>query len=183
MTAILIMSRNSRSCESVLTPEATPKPPQATTKPYSRHILGIYSGVQSHLKATPRPPQSHLLGSTEPPQSHPKATLMRPPSQVHATYKPGDWEVPSYSHGILMVFSSYFPRVLWWNTPRRHSVSTEPRGDIDSIGLVVIQRESCFPTPIFRRLTFFVLLPLPVIQSFSHDRHATQGSTRQRTSA
>src|ERR1039458_8308445 len=27
------------------------KPPKATAKPYSRHILGIYSGVQSHLKA------------------------------------------------------------------------------------------------------------------------------------
>src|ERR1019366_5455224 len=80
------------------------KPPKATTRPYSRHILGIYSGVQSHLKATPRPPQSQLLGSTEPPQSHPKATPRLPQgypkatpklpqSQVHATYKPGDWVV------------------------------------------------------------------------------------------
>src|ERR1035441_5313059 len=33
---------------------------KATAKPYSRHILGIYSGVQSHPKATLKPPQSHL---------------------------------------------------------------------------------------------------------------------------
>src|ERR1017187_754330 len=30
------------------------KPPKATTRPYTRHILGIDSGVQSHPKATPR---------------------------------------------------------------------------------------------------------------------------------
>jgi hypothetical protein len=30
------------------------KPPKATTRPYTRHILGIDSGVQSHLKATPK---------------------------------------------------------------------------------------------------------------------------------
>jgi hypothetical protein len=28
---------------------------KATTKPYTRHILGIDSGVQRHLKATPKP--------------------------------------------------------------------------------------------------------------------------------
>src|ERR1035441_2590590 len=32
------------------------KPPKATSKPYTRHILGIDSGVQSHPKATPKPP-------------------------------------------------------------------------------------------------------------------------------
>src|ERR1035441_3981690 len=31
---------------------ARAKPPKATTKPYTRHILGIDSGVQSHPKAT-----------------------------------------------------------------------------------------------------------------------------------
>src|ERR1035441_3492778 len=31
-------------------PKSHPKPPKATTKPYTRHILGIDSGVQSHLK-------------------------------------------------------------------------------------------------------------------------------------
>src|ERR1035438_3855652 len=55
-----------------------PKPPKATAKPCSRHILGIYSGVQSHPKATPKPPQSHPKATPKPPQSHPKATLMRP---------------------------------------------------------------------------------------------------------
>ena len=77
-------------------PKGRAEPPKATAKPYSRHILGIYSGGQSHLKATPKPfgrqavgnrlgtqshpnasskpPQSHILGNTEPPQSHTKAT-------------------------------------------------------------------------------------------------------------
>src|ERR1039458_3236012 len=35
------------------------EPPKATPKPYSRHILGIDSGVQSHPKATPMRHQSH----------------------------------------------------------------------------------------------------------------------------
>src|ERR1017187_8931606 len=35
------------------------EPPKATAKPYSRHILGIDSGVQSHTKAIPKPYQSH----------------------------------------------------------------------------------------------------------------------------
>src|ERR1039458_5879831 len=51
------------------------KPPKATTKPYSRHILGIDSGVQSHLKATPRPYQGHTKATPKPPQGHTKATL------------------------------------------------------------------------------------------------------------
>src|ERR1035441_5175527 len=55
------------------------KPPKATTKPYSRHILGIDSGVQSHPKATLKPPQ----GAT-------KATPMRPQSHLKATPKPGE---------------------------------------------------------------------------------------------
>src|ERR1035438_6166174 len=38
-----------------------PKPPKATAKPYSRHILGIYSGVQSHPQATPKLPSSQLI--------------------------------------------------------------------------------------------------------------------------
>ena len=80
--------------------KATQSHPHATPKPYSRHILGIDSGVQSHLKATPRlhqgstkaPPRLHQ-GSTkappEPHQSHTNATLMRPPSHLQATSKPG----------------------------------------------------------------------------------------------
>ena len=40
-------------------PKGRAEPPKATAKPYSRHILGIYSGVQSHPKATPKPHQSH----------------------------------------------------------------------------------------------------------------------------
>ena len=55
--------------------KATPSHLKATPKPYSRHILGIDSGVQSHPKATPRPHQSLLIGTALRPQSHPKATL------------------------------------------------------------------------------------------------------------
>src|ERR1017187_6265005 len=62
-----------------------PKPPKATAKPYSRHILGIYSGVQSRPKATPRPHQSLLIGTALRPQSHLKAT---PKPQNPKTPKP-----------------------------------------------------------------------------------------------
>src|ERR1019366_7320970 len=53
MAAILIMTEFSLLRE-VKALDAG-KPPKATAKPYSRHILGIYSGVQSHTKATPKP--------------------------------------------------------------------------------------------------------------------------------
>src|ERR1017187_10887593 len=52
----------------------TLKPPKATAKPYSRHIIGIYSGVQSQPKATPRPPQSHTKATPKRHQSATKAT-------------------------------------------------------------------------------------------------------------
>jgi hypothetical protein len=64
------------------------KPPKATLKPYSRHILGIDSGVQSHPKATPRLHQGSTKATLQPPQSHPKATLMRPSSHLQARCKP-----------------------------------------------------------------------------------------------
>src|ERR1039458_8537843 len=38
---------------------ARAKPLKATPKPYTRHILGIDSGVQSHLKATTKPSTRH----------------------------------------------------------------------------------------------------------------------------
>src|ERR1035441_6620910 len=53
------------------------RPPKATPKPYTRHILGIDLGVQSHLKAT-------LMR----PSCDPHATLMRPSSHPKATLKP-----------------------------------------------------------------------------------------------
>src|ERR1017187_8854942 len=65
------------------------KPPKATAKPDSRHILGIDSGVQSHTKATPRLHQGSTKATLQPPQSHPKATLMRPSSHLQARCKPG----------------------------------------------------------------------------------------------
>jgi hypothetical protein len=38
------------------------KPPKATTEPYTRHRLGIDSGVQSHPKATPKRHQGRGKG-------------------------------------------------------------------------------------------------------------------------
>src|ERR1017187_1712346 len=46
--------------------KATQSHRKATAKPYTRHILGIDSGVQSQHKATPNPPQSHLKGRGKP---------------------------------------------------------------------------------------------------------------------
>src|ERR1035437_229078 len=42
------------------------KPPEATAKPYTRHILGIDSGLQSHPKATTKPSQSHPKAYSSP---------------------------------------------------------------------------------------------------------------------
>src|ERR1035438_2561394 len=72
-----------------------PKPPKATAKPYSRHILGIYSGVQSHPKAIPRPHQSLLIGTALRPQSHLKATPKPPSSHPKATFKPAHQAISS----------------------------------------------------------------------------------------
>src|ERR1022692_2386371 len=58
------------------------EPPKATAKPYSRHILGIDSGVQSHPKATPKPHQSHTKATPKPHQSHTKATPKPHQSQL-----------------------------------------------------------------------------------------------------
>jgi|ERR1035441_1134480 hypothetical protein len=58
------------------------KPSQATTKPYTRHILRGTEAPQGHPKATPKPLQSQLLGNQLGTQSHPKATLKPPQSQL-----------------------------------------------------------------------------------------------------
>src|ERR1022692_3600021 len=56
------------------------KPPKATPKPYSRHILGIDSGVQSHPKATSKPTDSQPIGTPKPHQCDLKATPKPPQS-------------------------------------------------------------------------------------------------------
>src|ERR1035441_744137 len=68
-------------------PKARAKPPKATPKPYTRHILGIDSGVQSHPKATPRPTDSQPIGAPKPHQCDPKATSKPPQSHTKATPK------------------------------------------------------------------------------------------------
>src|ERR1035437_3550979 len=64
LAAILIMTEFS-----LLREAPALKPPKATAKPYTRHILGIDSGLQSHTKATPRPHQSHTKATPKPHQS------------------------------------------------------------------------------------------------------------------
>src|ERR1035441_2188355 len=87
------MSRNSSSCESVLEPKAT----EATLKPYTRHILSIDSGVQSHPKATLKPHQSHTKATPKPHQSHTKAT---PKPTTQAISKAGGRGNRLFSQGL-----------------------------------------------------------------------------------
>jgi hypothetical protein len=58
-----------------------PKPPQG-------HHKAIYSGVQSHPKATPRLPQGHPKATPRPPQGYPKATPRLPQGHPKATPRP-----------------------------------------------------------------------------------------------
>src|ERR1019366_2604050 len=65
------------------------RPTKATPRPYTRHILGIDSGVQSHPKATPRLHQGHTKATPKPHQSHTKATPKPHPCDPQATHKRG----------------------------------------------------------------------------------------------
>src|ERR1035437_3398681 len=77
---------HSRSQESHLRGQKGPaKPPKATSRPPQSHILGIDSGVQSHLKATLKPHQGSTKATPRPPQSHTKATPKRHQSLTKAT--------------------------------------------------------------------------------------------------
>src|ERR1039458_2326261 len=99
------------------------KPPKATTKPYSRHILGIDSGVQSHPKATPKPPPSHHKAPPQPPPCDPKATP-----------KPGNREgIPCASV------------VLLWRYRSHHGAAAEPVDGSDGTGLAGIQMKGLSP--------------------------------------
>src|ERR1035437_8212863 len=69
-------------------PKATQSHLKATSKPYSRHILGIDSGVQSHPKATSKPTDSQPIGTPKPHQCDPKATPRLHQSHPKATPKP-----------------------------------------------------------------------------------------------
>src|ERR1039458_4374837 len=69
LAAILIMTEFS-----LLREAPALKPTKATAKPYTRHILGIDSGLQSHTKATPKPHQGHTKATPRPHQGHTKAT-------------------------------------------------------------------------------------------------------------
>src|ERR1039457_5146682 len=69
-------------------------------KPYTRHILGIDSGVQSYPKATLKPHQGHTKATPKPHQGHTKATPK--PHQGHTKTTPR----PLSSHLIRPVCKS-----------------------------------------------------------------------------
>jgi hypothetical protein len=126
------------------------KPPKATTKPYTRHILGIDSGVQSH----------------------PKATLMRPSCDPHATLMPGICDLqarrlgsapldypcvtvalPLFYRCFIGVSPSFIPcaaRAIPWGFRQDHGVSTKTMPILDSTGLAVIQINSRLSTHLER---------------------------------
>src|ERR1017187_9754447 len=64
------------------------KPLKATSKPPQRHILGIDSGIQSHPKATPKPPQGYPKATPRLHQGSTKATPKPHQSHTKATPKP-----------------------------------------------------------------------------------------------
>src|ERR1035438_9073791 len=66
MTEFSLLREVSRAPPPFRSGEATQSHHKATTKPYSRHILGIDSGVQSHTTATPQPHHSHLKATPKP---------------------------------------------------------------------------------------------------------------------
>src|ERR1039457_3308130 len=71
------------------------KPPKATAKPYSGHILRSTKPHQSHTKATPKPPPCD-----------PHATLMRGASVLSTYSLRIPMVFPSYSHGVLPLWIS-----------------------------------------------------------------------------
>jgi hypothetical protein len=87
-------------------PAPTPgtKPSKATTKPYTRHILGIDSGVQSHPKATTKPSTVECRATPKPPQGSTKATLRLHQSHTKATPKPSAVPVQQKSRNIVPAF-------------------------------------------------------------------------------
>src|ERR1035441_1966447 len=101
--AILIMSRNPPSCESVLEPkatEATQSHPKATLKPPKGHILGIDSGLQSHPQATPRLPQGFPKAPPRLHQGHAKATPRPLSSQLIGSVCESEAQKPPVSAGL-----------------------------------------------------------------------------------
>src|ERR1019366_3300007 len=124
----------------------------------------------------------------------PKATLMRPASQGQArrlggaplNYPCVTVVLPLYYRCFIGVSPSFIPcaaTAIPWGFRQRYGVCTKAALPFDSAGSTIIQIRSHFSTLVRWWLTFCVLLPGPAIQSFPHDRHATQGSPRQRTSA
>src|ERR1017187_7988397 len=107
LAAILIMTEFS-----LLREAPALKPPKATAKPYTRHILGIDSGLQSHTKATPRPHQSHTKATPKPHQGHTKATPRPHQSHTKATPKPHQTHPKANSSGYFNGWRARKPPVL-----------------------------------------------------------------------
>jgi hypothetical protein len=84
--------------------------------------------------------------------------------------------LPLFYRCFIGVSPSFIPCAatgIPWGFRQHYRVCTKAALPFDSAGSTIIQINSRLSTPICGRLIFVVLLPLPVIQSFSHDRHAT----------
>src|ERR1019366_4300729 len=89
------------------------KPPKATAKPYSRHILGIDSGVHSHTTATPQPHHSHTTATPQPHHSHTTAT---PQPTTQAISKAGGRGNRLFSQGLGHNENCWFQSLM--NVPK-----------------------------------------------------------------
>jgi hypothetical protein len=89
----------------------TPKPPKATTKPSTSHLLGRRLRPQSHSKATSKPPQSLLIVNRLRPQSHPR---YEPGTSQGYIKVPGARAVPARSgpHGSQTIWFFEHPDVF-----------------------------------------------------------------------
>src|ERR1039458_6046402 len=97
--------------ERLVTGSVSASPAQATPRPYTRHILGIDSGVQSHHKATTKPPTRQEKATPRLHQGSTKATPRLHQSQEHRGCARIRFVFSSYSLRILLVFRSCSPVV------------------------------------------------------------------------
>src|ERR1019366_6570470 len=104
------------------------KPPKATAKPYSRHILGIDSGVHSHTTATPQPHHSHTTATPQPHHSHTKATPKPHQSQLLRLFQRLEGAETACSPRVLAIM-----RIAAWTLwlPKGHHKATLMRPSYD----------------------------------------------------
>src|ERR1017187_4088287 len=88
------------------------KPPKATAKPYTRHIRGIDSGLQSHTTATPQPHHSHTTATPQPHHSHTTAIPQPYHSHTKAIPQPHQSQLLRLFQWLEGAETACSPRVL-----------------------------------------------------------------------